>query len=195
MHAYAPKQCSVLTTNMRTRFDLDALALASSNKSSSTFINVHTFNHCRRLLASDDMSGFVANTPVVDDGETGDLMVDLDALAQESAAAAFTPKTDISDLYVKEERKAPRQAGWFPLILSPTVLDGTYAGDVGFDPFGLAKDESSLAYMREAELKHSRLAMLAAAGWPLSELWHKEIAGKLTCSVKPSTPLCTLACM
>ncbi len=29
--------------------------------------------------------------------------------------------------------------------------------------------------MREAETKHGRLAMLAAAGWPLSELWHKEI--------------------
>lgn len=30
--------------------------------------------------------------------------------------------------------------------------------------------------MREAETKHGRLAMLAAAGWPISELWHKEIA-------------------
>jgi hypothetical protein len=30
--------------------------------------------------------------------------------------------------------------------------------------------------MREAETKHGRLAMLAAAGWPVSELWHKEIA-------------------
>ena len=25
-------------------------------------------------------------------------------------------------------------------------------------------------WMREAEVKHSRLAMLAAAGWPISEL-------------------------
>ena len=25
-------------------------------------------------------------------------------------------------------------------------------------------------FMREAEVKHARLAMLAAAGWPLSEL-------------------------
>ena len=30
--------------------------------------------------------------------------------------------------------------------------------------------------MREAEIKHARLAMLAAVGWPLSELWHKNIA-------------------
>jgi len=30
----------------------------------------------------------------------------------------------------------------------------------------------SLMWMREAEVKHARLAMLAAAGWPLAELWH-----------------------
>jgi light-harvesting complex II chlorophyll a/b binding protein 4 len=33
--------------------------------------------------------------------------------------------------------------------------------------------------MREAEIKHSRLAMLAAAGWPLSELWHQSLANTL----------------
>lgn len=33
----------------------------------------------------------------------------------------------------------------------------------------------SLAWMREAEIKHARLAMLAAAGWPLAELWHGPI--------------------
>lgn len=72
-------------------------------------------------------------------------------------------------------------------------------GDVGFDPWALvaladpkpdrlqalvwAKDRkahleamppeeraASLKWMREAELKHARLAMLAAAGWPLGEL-------------------------
>lgn len=30
--------------------------------------------------------------------------------------------------------------------------------------------------MRDAEVKHGRLAMLAAVGWPISELWHKNIA-------------------
>lgn len=34
----------------------------------------------------------------------------------------------------------------------------------------------ALAWMREAEVKHSRLAMLAAAGWPLAELWHGGLA-------------------
>jgi hypothetical protein len=30
--------------------------------------------------------------------------------------------------------------------------------------------------MREAEIKHSRLAMLAVVGWPLAELFDKDIA-------------------
>jgi len=30
--------------------------------------------------------------------------------------------------------------------------------------------------MREAEIKHSRLAMLAVVGWPLAELWDKTLA-------------------
>ena len=33
-----------------------------------------------------------------------------------------------------------------------------------------SKAAASVAWMREAELKHARLAMLAVAGWPLSEL-------------------------
>eukprot|EP00957_Ditylum_brightwellii_P038134 2883633-Ditylum_brightwellii.AAC.1 len=32
---------------------------------------------------------------------------------------------------------------------------------------------------REAEVKHARLAMLAAAGWPLSEVFDKKIASAL----------------
>ena len=36
--------------------------------------------------------------------------------------------------------------------------------------------QRSLMWMREAEVKHARLAMLAAAGWPLAELWHGGLA-------------------
>jgi len=66
-----------------------------------------------------------------------------------------------------------------PFLSRPTALDGTLAGDVGFDPLGFAKSESDLMNFREAEIKHARLAMLAAAGWPLSELFDKKIAGVL----------------
>lgn len=47
-------------------------------------------------------------------------------------------------------------------------LDGTMAGDVGFDPLGLSSIEglagANLYWMREAELKHGRIAMLATVG-------------------------------
>ena len=74
-------------------------------------------------------------------------------------------------------RVARLAAQWFPFGLkAPAVLDGSLAGDVGFDPIGIANNRKSLLWMREAEMRHSRLAMLAAVGWPLSELWHKNIA-------------------
>ena len=72
-------------------------------------------------------------------------------------------------------------AKWLPVggVKAPKMLDGTMAGDAGFDPLGFAKSKKTLFWMREAELKHSRLAMLAAVGWPMSELLHKEIASTL----------------
>jgi len=48
---------------------------------------------------------------------------------------------------------------------------------LAFSPFGFAgNDKATLEYMREAEVKHSRLAMLAVVGWPLAELFDKPIA-------------------
>lgn len=49
------------------------------------------------------------------------------------------------------------------------------AGDRGFDPFNFSNDANSLQWYRDAEVKHARLAMLAAVGWPLAELMNKSI--------------------
>merc|ERR1719223_1409956 len=57
-----------------------------------------------------------------------------------------------------------------PKIKTMMVGDKTLAGDMGFDPLGLADTPDKLAWFREAEIKHARLAMLAALGWPISEL-------------------------
>jgi hypothetical protein len=78
----------------------------------------------------------------------------------------------------RQPSAARMAAKWLPVgnTMAPKLLDGSLAADVGFDPFGLAKTKNGLYWMREAEVKHGRLAMLAAVGWPLSELWHKEIA-------------------
>ena len=56
------------------------------------------------------------------------------------------------------------------------VMDGTMAGDKGFDPAGFATSVPKLRIYREAELKHGRLAMLAALGWPVAEQFNGPLA-------------------
>jgi hypothetical protein len=70
----------------------------------------------------------------------------------------------------------PKMSASMPFMERPAALDGTMVGDVGFDPLGFAKSKADLMNYREAEIKHARLAMLAAAGWPLSELYDRKIA-------------------
>jgi len=48
-------------------------------------------------------------------------------------------------------------------------------GDYNFDPLNLGSPEN-FAFMREAEIKHGRLAMLAAIAWPTQELFHPVLA-------------------
>lgn len=49
-------------------------------------------------------------------------------------------------------------------------------GNKGFDPLNCATDIETLKKYREAEIKHGRLAMLAAIGWPFSELFHPYLS-------------------
>lgn len=56
-----------------------------------------------------------------------------------------------------------------PFLKRPSKLDGTHAGDIGFDPLGFSETQD-MYMMMEAEIRHARLAMLAVIGWPLSEL-------------------------
>ena len=70
-----------------------------------------------------------------------------------------------------------------PFMEKNPILDMTMAGDYGFDPLGLAKTKEVLRRYREAEVKHARLAMLVATGWPLWELYEQNIAGIYSPSV------------
>jgi Chlorophyll A-B binding protein. len=63
-----------------------------------------------------------------------------------------------------------------PFLPRPYHLDGSMPGDYGFDPLGFVKSKEDLLFYREAEIKHSRLAMLAALGWPLSEFLNRKFA-------------------
>jgi len=55
-----------------------------------------------------------------------------------------------------------------PFVSKPKNLAG-YVGDVGFDPLGFS-DSFSMDYLREAELKHGRIASLAWFGWVAVDL-------------------------
>lgn len=56
----------------------------------------------------------------------------------------------------------PKYSQSIPFLRRPPLLTGEFAGDVGFDPLNLAKNREQLVYMREAEVKHARLAMLVS---------------------------------
>mmetsp|Transcript_2532 Transcript_2532/g.5189 ORF Transcript_2532/g.5189 Transcript_2532/m.5189 type:complete len:122 (-) Transcript_2532:78-443(-) len=93
-----------------------------------------------------------------------------------SGATAFAPShnarmttTSLSnDLFDSEDdeiasassgSKTKEMSAALPFVPRPKLLDGELAADVGFDPFNFAgADKASLYYMREAEVKHSRLA-------------------------------------
>jgi len=110
----------------------------------------------------------------------------LAAICANEYVSAFAPQTYKSRtniaVYSTEESELPPapvatvMSQSMPFMECPPALNGAYAGDVGFDPFGFSKTEADLKRYREAEIKHSRLAMLAAAGWPISELLDKKIA-------------------
>lgn len=51
-----------------------------------------------------------------------------------------------------------------PFLACPkTLKESQLAGNVGFDPLGLAKNKELLWEYREAEIKHARLAMLVSS--------------------------------
>jgi len=95
-------------------------------------------------------------------------------IAVENVAEVAPMLEEEPSVVVKEPEALMSQS--LPFMARPVMLDGSIAGDVGFDPLGFAKSEADLMNYREAEIKHARLAMLAAAGWPVSELFDKKIA-------------------
>ncbi len=56
-----------------------------------------------------------------------------------------------------------------PFFERPPKLDGTLPGDVGFDPLGFS-NMFDLNFLRESEVKHGRVCMLAIVGWFFPEV-------------------------
>jgi hypothetical protein len=95
-----------------------------------------------------------------------------------TSLSAAMPERKWNTMVDKTERSAALP--WLPRAIN---LDGTLPGDQGFDPFYLSSITKNFAgfiqppsweetegiptlyWMREAEVKHSRVAMLAVTGW------------------------------
>lgn len=66
--------------------------------------------------------------------------------------------------------RAQERETWLPGLDPPHYLDGSLAGDFGFDPLGLGEDPKSLKWYVQAELVHSRFAMAGVAGILVTDL-------------------------
>jgi len=69
-------------------------------------------------------------------------------------------------------RAASREL-WLPGGEPPKHLDGSLAGDYGFDPLNLGSDPEALKWYVQAELVHCRFAMLGVVGVLVPELLTK----------------------
>ncbi|KAL3918952.1 MAG: hypothetical protein SGILL_003998, partial [Bacillariaceae sp.] len=65
------------------------------------------------------------------------------------------PVAVVEESVVTEAAALPDMSQSLPFMERPSALDGSLAGDVGFDPLGFAKDTSALMNYREAEIKHA----------------------------------------
>ncbi|KAK7247858.1 light-harvesting complex protein [Aureococcus anophagefferens] len=110
------------------------------------------------------------------------------SIATASAFVAPTSTASASTLKAQESMEGPTVDPWYMDGKEPDLskIRGVFPGksmpaDYGFDPLGVAAidvfssdddDYLRVKNYRDAELRHGRLAMLAAAAWPVQELVH-----------------------
>jgi len=87
-----------------------------------------------------------------------------------STTETTTPVEDESSKPLSSETMGNPQerSESMPFLPRPTKLEG-WVGDVGFDPWGFS-NRYPIEYLREAELKHGRVATLAWLGWVAVDL-------------------------
>merc|ERR1719230_2404029 len=88
-----------------------------------------------------------------------------------SAAAAFVPQQRALSATTRSSKcnMAMKASEALPFAPCPEALDGSMAGDVGFDPFGFT-NVFNIKWLREAEIKHGRICMLATVGFAATDL-------------------------
>jgi len=80
------------------------------------------------------------------------------SLAFNAAPALRAPQHGAGISLMAEKSQA------LPFMEKPVALDGTLVGDVGFDPLGFSASYP-MPWLREAEIKHGRVCMLAIVGY------------------------------
>ncbi|XVF39941.1 hypothetical protein PTKIN_Ptkin01aG0073100 [Pterospermum kingtungense] len=85
-------------------------------------------------------------------------------------SASIVWSTSAPRRYRKIAVQAQQRPTWLPGLDPPAYLDGTLAGDYGFDPLGLGEDPESLKWYVQAELVHARFAMAGVAGILFTDL-------------------------
>lgn len=89
-----------------------------------------------------------------------------------ASASAFMAPTPLARTAAPQRSGMTMQAAKsksLPFMPQPAALDGTMAGDVGFDPIGFSSF-IPLDFLREAELKHGRICQLAVVGFASTDL-------------------------
>lgn len=86
-------------------------------------------------------------------------------LALHSASLSFAPAGGLAaSRTARVEPTMMAKSRSLPFLETPAHCDGTYAGDAGFDPLNFG-GLYSIKWMREAEVKHGRVCMLATLGF------------------------------
>lgn len=103
----------------------------------------------------------------IGDSASGIFAVGAFALAMTAGVAASrrTYTARHASAAVGEQRMSPS----VPYLRYPTQLEGWVGEEKGFDPLGVT-DALPVYLVREAELKHGRIAMLATIGWIATDL-------------------------
>jgi len=94
------------------------------------------------------------------------------------AASGLIPSRDASRAARMQAEAAPPPS---PPPFDVRTLPGVSAPLGFFDPVGFCSDasEGKIRFYREVELKHCRVAMLAALGFPIGEAFHPLFGGDI----------------
>uniref|UniRef100_A0A7R9YG40 Plastid light harvesting protein n=1 Tax=Pinguiococcus pyrenoidosus TaxID=172671 RepID=A0A7R9YG40_9STRA len=90
-------------------------------------------------------------------------------MATEETPAPAAESEEVAEPEPEPAPALPTKSASLPFMPRPAALDGTLVGDVGFDPLGLS-NAVDVRWMREAELKHGRICMLAVVGFIATDL-------------------------